>query len=68
MAEEAAELLLEQEHPQLDEFPPDSLSRVAYQRLQEAEKPVGRVRITQSLSEHCDNELAETYANASRPS
>jgi len=67
MAEEAAELLLEQEHPQLDEFPPDSLSRVAYQRLQEAEKPVGRVRITQSLSEHCDNELAETYANASRP-
>jgi outer membrane protein assembly factor BamB len=67
MAEEAAEILLEQEHPPLDEFPRDSLARLAYQRLRDADKPVGRVHITQSLWEHCDNELAETYASASRP-
>jgi outer membrane protein assembly factor BamB len=67
MPEEAAELLMELGSPQLDEFPAESLSRLAYKRLKEAEKPAGRVRITQSLWEHCDNDLADTYANAARP-
>jgi outer membrane protein assembly factor BamB len=67
MAEEAAELLLQEAHPRLEEFPPDSLVRLAYHRLQEAARPARRVRISQSLWEHCDRELDETYANASRP-
>ncbi len=67
MAEEAAELLLQEGQPRLDEFPANSLVRLACQRLQEAARPAGRVRITQSLWEHCDRELDETYANAARP-
>jgi hypothetical protein len=35
--------------------------------LIDAEAPVARVRIQQSLWEHCDEDLADTFANASRP-
>ena len=67
MSEEAAELLAEQPHPQLDDFPSDSLARLAYQRLQEAAKAVRRVRISQTFLEHCDRDLDDAYTNASRP-
>lgn len=50
----------------LDEFGPDSMTRLAYARLKEAEKPVSRVRVTQSFWQHCDNDLAEIHINASR--
>jgi outer membrane protein assembly factor BamB len=67
MSEEAAELLAEQAHPRLDDFPADSLARLAYQRLQEAATPVRRVRISQTFLEHCDRDLDDAYTNASRP-
>lgn len=67
MAEEAAELLAQQTHPRLDDFAASSLTRLAYDRLQDASKPVKRVRITQSFLEHCDRELDDAYTNASRP-
>lgn len=67
LPEEAAELLFQHDHPPLDAFTPDSLTRLAYERLQQAAKPVSRVRITQSLAEHCDRQLDDAYANASRP-
>ena len=67
LVEEAAELLLAQDNPRLNELPRDSLARLACQRLQEAGRPVGRVRVTQSLWEHCDHDLDDAYSNASRP-
>jgi outer membrane protein assembly factor BamB len=67
MAEEAAELLAAQVHPRLDEYPADSLTRLAYDRLQDASKPVDRVRISQTFLEHCDRDLDDAYTNASRP-
>ena len=67
MAEEAAELLAQQPHPRLDEFPANSLTRLAYARLRDASKPVDRVRISQTFLEHCERELDDAYTNASRP-
>jgi outer membrane protein assembly factor BamB len=67
MAEEAAELLAQQPQPRLDEFPANSLTRLAYARLRDASKPVDRVRISQTFLEHCERELDDAYTNASRP-
>jgi outer membrane protein assembly factor BamB len=51
----------------LDDFGVGAMTRLAYHELQEAQKPVAHVGISQSLWEHCDEELADTYINASRP-
>jgi len=67
LAEEAAELLFEQDRTQIDALPRESLARLAYRRLREAATPVSRVRVTQTLLEHCDRELDDAYTNASRP-
>ncbi|HET6324908.1 MAG TPA: PQQ-binding-like beta-propeller repeat protein [Planctomycetaceae bacterium] len=81
LAEEAADLLfemqkqdaLEKRDPEeckrlVDELPPDSLTRRALKRLKATEEPFGRARLSQSLWEHVSTELAEKFANASRPS
>ena len=70
--EEAAELLVDMKDANLqaaavEEFPATSLTRIACRRLKDAEKPVGRTRVTQTMWEHCDSRLADTYANAARP-
>jgi outer membrane protein assembly factor BamB len=81
LAEEAADLIvdlqkqdvLQQRDPGetrrlVGELPPASLTRRALKRLQATQEPFGRARLSQSLWEHVDNELAEKFANASRPS
>jgi outer membrane protein assembly factor BamB len=80
LAEEAADLLIELEKQAglenrdpcetqqiIGDLRPDGLTRRALARLKSAEKPFGRARLSQTLWEHCDNELAEKYVNASRP-
>lgn len=80
LAEEAAELLAELEKQDVvekrdparlqrfvDELRSDGLTRLALRRLKTAKGPFGRARLSQTLWEHCDVELAEKYANASRP-
>jgi outer membrane protein assembly factor BamB len=81
LAEEAADLLKECERQSLEEkrdpaewqslveqLRADGLTRRAWMRLKAAEQPFGRARISQTYFEHCDNDLAEKYFNASRPS
>jgi outer membrane protein assembly factor BamB len=80
LAEEAADLLIELEKQEglenrdpretqqlIGDLRPDGLTRRALARLKSAEKPFGRARLSQTLWEHCDNDLAEKYVNASRP-
>jgi hypothetical protein len=81
LAEEAADLLAEIQRQEaidgrdpresrrlFDKLPPDGLTLRAFARLKDAQRSFGRARISQTFWEHCDNELAEKYANASRPS
>ena len=81
LAEEAADLLYGLQHEDalakrdpsewkrlIDQLPADGLTRRALARLKAAERPFGRARVSQSLWEQCDPDLAEKYANASRPS
>ncbi|HEV3298355.1 MAG TPA: PQQ-binding-like beta-propeller repeat protein [Planctomycetaceae bacterium] len=80
LAEEAADLLIELEKQEslenrdpsdtqrlVGELRRNGLTRRAWARLKSAERPFGRARLSQTLWEHCNNDLAEKYTNASRP-
>jgi outer membrane protein assembly factor BamB len=81
LAEEAADLLIDLDKQDrnslgdpgrmqrlLAEFGSDNLTRRAFLRLKGAQASFGRARVSQSLWEHCNNELADKYANSSRAS
>jgi outer membrane protein assembly factor BamB len=80
LAEESADLLIELENHDalegrdsgdvrqlLGSLSTTGLTRRAFARLKSAARLRGPARMSQTLWEHCNNDLAEKYANSSRP-